>query len=70
MGQAMQPQQSIKINLAECPDIKCTKCEGIYFITAIRIKKISILISPTGKEEMQPIQTFICMACNEELVMV
>ena len=60
-------QAPIKVNLSECPDVKCEACEGVHFIPAVRIKKISMIISPTGKEEMQPIQCFLCVKCSAEL---
>jgi len=45
-------------------DLKCEKCEKIYFTPVVIIKKISALISPTGQEILAPIQLFQCSSCN------
>jgi len=71
----MQPQgmkqPQMKINIDDCQDVKCNKegCDGIYFKQVLRIKKISMIISPSGKDEYQPIQALLCTKCGTELNM-
>ena len=58
------PDPQMNIDLKDAEDIKCDACESLYFTPVVRIKKISPLISPTGKEMMAPLQTFQCTLCN------
>ena len=50
--------------------ITCS-CGNITFKEAIVFKKISAIVSPTGKEEILPIDIVICEKCgkiNKELI--
>ncbi len=60
----IQQPNSVKVNLDDMKDIVCEKCENRYFVPAFIIKKISSLVSPSGKEGLMPIQTFQCKECN------
>jgi len=44
--------------------IKCD-CGGILFTEKITFKKISSLLSPTGKEEIIPIPVMVCDVCGK-----
>lgn len=57
-------QRTVKINANDLTDIKCDKCGDLRFEPVFLLKKISALISPTGKEETAPIPTFACYACG------
>ena len=57
-------QEGLSFNLRDAGDIKCDECENLYFIQIYRIKKVSPVISPTGKEIMAPIQIFACNKCG------
>ena len=59
-------EQTIHVDLKDAIDIKCT-CGSSIFLPGFRVKKISALLSPTGKEMFLPIQTLICYACESEL---
>ena len=64
-------QPNLNINLKEATDITCETCASEYFIPAFSMKKLSVLISPTGQETMIPIQLFRCADCghvNKEFV--
>ena len=39
-------------------------CGGMLFREATVFKKISAIISPTGKEELMPIEVVVCEKCN------
>jgi hypothetical protein len=40
-------------------------CGGQLFKTGMVFKKISQLISPTGKEELYPMEVIICQSCGK-----
>ena len=39
-------------------------CDGESFDQAIELRKVSALVSPTGKEAIVPIQVFACGNCG------
>ena len=47
------------------PNIVCPKCGGKLFKEVVALKKLSALLSPTGKEENIPIPFYVCAACGE-----
>ena len=49
-----QPQQ-VQVDLKQADTIKCKSCGNYLFIQSFVLKKLSSLVSPTGKEEMIPI---------------
>ena len=51
-------------NIIESPNIVC-KCGNKVFIQAVVLKKISALISPSGKEEIVEIPVYVCSKCGE-----
>ena len=61
------PKQQVKIDLCDADTMKCQKCENSIFIQGYVIKKISAIVSPTGKEVIAPIQVFNCGNCGEML---
>lgn len=44
--------------------LKC-QCGGMIFRHSYVFKKISMIISPTGKEELMPIEVMVCEKCNK-----
>jgi len=64
--QAKKPVQ-LNINPDTLPDIECIECKSKYFIQALRIKRVSAIISPDGKERYVQIPVMLCASCNEEL---
>ena len=61
------PKQQVKVDLSDADTMKCQKCENPIFIQGYIIKKISAIVSPTGKEVIAPIQVFNCGNCGEML---
>ena len=61
------PQQQVQVDLKDADTMKCQKCENSIFIQGYVIKKISAIVSPTGKEVIAPIQVFNCGNCGEML---
>jgi len=63
----------MNINPKELKDIKCENCGCKYFRQVTAFKKVSALVSPTGKEQVVPVPTFRCDECgfiNEEFRLI
>lgn len=54
----------IKINPLELPNIKCEKCENIFFEKVTIIKKISKLLTGSPADELIPMETYVCRECG------
>jgi hypothetical protein len=50
--------------LTDFDNVTCDECGGITFTGLVIIKRIPALISPRGKEEFVPINTFKCDTCS------
>ena len=50
--------------LAQAESVTCESCGNHTFTDVMMMKRISPIISPTGKEAVIPIQTFACNACG------
>jgi len=67
-GQA-PPEANINIKPEDLDNIVCESCEGRFFRQIHAFKRLSALISPTGKEQIVPVPSFRCDDCghiNEE----
>jgi len=65
--QLMKDQPTATINeshLAQAESVSCEHCANQTFVGVVMLKRISPIISPTGKEAIVPIQTFACNACG------
>ena len=63
-----QPGQ-FNIDPKTMKDIKCENCGCQFFRQVNAFKRVSALVSPTGKEQIIPVPTFRCDDCgfiNEE----
>jgi len=40
-------------------------CGGMLFESGMVLKKISPLVSPSGQEELYPLEVLICVACKK-----
>jgi uncharacterized Zn finger protein len=64
---------SPNIDISQAEDIICEKCGNYTFEQVFLMKKVSALISPTGKTTIIPIPAFACNACghiNREMLPV
>tara|TARA_B100000287_G_C20226141_1_gene620148 strand:- start:367 stop:591 length:225 start_codon:yes stop_codon:yes gene_type:complete len=61
------PKANVQVDLSDADTMKCQSCENPVFIQGYIIKKISAILSPTGKEVIAPIQVFNCGNCGEML---
>ena len=57
-----QPPQ--EIDISQTDTITCEECGNGSFIQSYFLKRISALVSPTGKESIVPIQVFACGNCG------
>tara|TARA_Y100000310_G_C20621710_1_gene783687 strand:+ start:539 stop:787 length:249 start_codon:yes stop_codon:yes gene_type:complete len=63
------PQQHAQVDLTHATDIVCDGCQNTVFQLGCFIKRLSEVVSPTGKEMIVPVQTLQCTSCghiNEE----
>ena len=59
----------VHVKPSDMKDIKCENCGCQFFRQVQAFKRISALVSPTGKEQIVPVPTFRCDECgfiNEE----
>tara|TARA_R110000851_G_scaffold75688_1_gene166778 strand:+ start:598 stop:843 length:246 start_codon:yes stop_codon:yes gene_type:complete len=59
-----KPPPATKIDASDLDDITCDECGGKVFRQASMFKRLSALISPTGKEQIVPIPVFRCDDCG------
>ena len=64
---AQKPLTKPQVDLAEQETMNCDSCGNYLFIVSYVIKKISAIVSPTGKEVIAQIQVFNCGNCGEML---
>tara|TARA_R100000152_G_C6776831_1_gene206248 strand:+ start:2577 stop:2795 length:219 start_codon:yes stop_codon:yes gene_type:complete len=60
----MTAANNMNINPSDLENIICDSCGNETFKPTFVIKKISALVSPTGKETLAPIQIFKCDVCG------
>jgi|TARA_R110000868_G_scaffold107117_1_gene293123 uncharacterized Zn finger protein len=60
----MQDLQRPKINLRECPTIKCESCGSIYFREVIYLKKVSKLMTGDSEDTTVPFPIYKCDDCG------
>jgi len=67
----MDGSVNINVGLDQTLEINCDECESSVFRPAFLLRKVSPLVSPSGKEAVIPIQVFACASCghiNEEFM--
>ncbi len=58
------PKAQINVKPSDLKDIVCEQCESKFFRQVQMFKRLSALISPTGKEQIVPIPVFRCDECG------
>jgi len=53
-----------EISIEDTETILCEECNNASFIQSFFLKRISPIVSPTGKEAIVPIQVFACGNCG------
>ena len=51
-------------HILTAPNVVCPDCGSKIFIEAAVLKKLSPILSPSGKEEIVPIPVFACAKCG------
>ena len=62
-------QPGLNVDFSQTTAGTCEACSNDTFIQVYKMRKLSALLSPTGKPTMIPIQVFACHKCghiNEE----
>lgn len=62
--QVAPPQARQNVDLSTAVDIICESCGGRHFREVAFIKRVSALVSPSGKEMIVPVGTFSCASCG------
>ena len=63
--EGMPPREDgLQLDISKADTITCEECGNASFIQAFFLKKVSALVSPTGKEAVIPIQVFSCGNCG------
>jgi predicted nucleic acid-binding Zn ribbon protein len=57
-------QNQLRVNLLECPNVTCEKCESPFFKKVTVIKKISKFMVGTSEDQYQPMETYVCNSCG------
>jgi hypothetical protein len=58
------PKAPVKLDLAQAETLKCDECENVLFIQSFMMKRVSALMSPSGKEELLQIPIMSCGNCG------
>lgn len=64
-------QQNLNVDINQTTGVTCDECGGVYFDQSLILRKVSGLISGTGKPSYIPIPVFACKKCgtvNEEFL--
>ena len=62
MNKPQQPQ--MKVDISQTTPVSCEECKNDTFIPSFKMRKMSALLSPHGKETMIPMQVFACAKCG------
>lgn len=61
-----QPKkQQVQVDLNDAETMLCEDCGNGVFIPAFFLKRLSAIVSPTGKEALVPIQVYSCGDCGK-----
>lgn len=59
--------QKFNVNESNTTAVVCENCGCPVFVEGLMLRKLSILLSPTGKEENIPVPVLICHDCKSIL---
>jgi hypothetical protein len=62
-GQGQPPK--VQVDLSSSTPLTCTNCEDDTFLPAIKMRKISKLLTGTPQDMILPIDVFLCANCGE-----
>ena len=64
-------QQQVHVDMTQTTEVKCDECQSNHFEQVIKMRRLSAILSPTGKEALIPMPVFACKNCghvNEEFL--
>ena len=64
MNGPKRPEQGLTINASDLRDVCCDECGGKVFRQVQMFKRLSALVSPSGKEQLVPVPVFRCDDCG------
>jgi len=64
MNNSITPPQISKETIINAPVVLCENCGNSFFEEKLLFKKVSALLSPTGKAELFPLQVVVCTKCQ------
>jgi hypothetical protein len=67
LGVGGQPIEEKAISLEKTEAIGCKKCGGEIFVQGFGFRKISKLLTGKPKDEVLPVELFLCGDCGEVL---
>jgi hypothetical protein len=53
-----------KINIKECPTIKCDNCDNVYFREVIFLKRVPALMTGSPEDTTVPFPIYKCDSCG------
>jgi len=59
-----QKMQQINIGPEDTTGIQCTNCNSEFFTPVYMLRRVSALISPTGREELIQVPVMACANCG------
>ena len=66
-GGGKSPLSQLDVNIEDLPLVKCRNCGGVLWMQVLHVRKISPLVSPTGKEEIGSMPVIVCVECKTEM---
>jgi DNA-directed RNA polymerase subunit RPC12/RpoP len=57
-------QPGLSVDMSQTTAVNCESCGHNIFIPAFKMRRMSALLSPHGKETMIPMQVFACAKCG------
>ena len=57
-------QPGLKVDISQTTVVCCDACKHDVFVPAFKMRRMSALLSPHGKETMIPMQVFACAKCG------
>ena len=60
-----KPTSNVNVTMGDTDPFVCEDCGNAVFIPAVFLRRLSPIVSPTGKEAMIPIQVYSCGNCGK-----
>ena len=57
-------QPGLNVDFSQTTAGTCDECGNDIFVQVYKMRKLSALLSPTGKPTMIPVQVFACAKCG------